>query len=91
MSILDEESEIKSSFSSDISVDQVINSVDVSYLVGKAVENLITKGGGNNELEEHEVILNSIRLLVAELEENQAHAKTDWVNSKIMRYIQNLD
>lgn len=90
MSILTEENEIKSSFSSDISVDQLINSVDLSYLSGKAVETLV-KRGGNKKLEDHEVILNTLRYLIADLEENHGHVKEKWKNSEIFAYIQNLD
>ena len=90
MGILTQESKFKANISSDVSLDQLINSLDINFLTGKAIEALAEKGVAGNGLKEHESILNAIYYLVAELEENHEHCKNEWVNSNIVQHIKDF-
>lgn len=91
MTILSEENKIKSGVSGEVSVDQMINSLNIGYLQGKAIESLVESGVAGNNLEEHESILNAIYYLIGELEENHSHKKSEWVNSNIIQYIKGFE
>lgn len=90
MGILTDINKIKANIASDISLEMFLNSINVNFLTGKAVEALVEKGS-DSKLEEFESILNAMYLLIAELEENHAHEKERWCNSEIMRYVANLN
>lgn len=90
MSILNEISKIKANISTDISLELIINSLNLSYFNAKVVETLAEKGAAGHRLTESESILNAIFYLIADLEENHSHEKDQWLHSDIMQYIQNL-
>lgn len=90
MCILNEINKVKSNLSCDISPDLFINSLNMNFLTGKAVETLVENGTKTNGLEEFESILNAVYFLIAELEENHGHEKQLWLNSPIIQYVQSL-
>lgn len=90
MTILNEINKIKANISTDISLDLIINSLDMNFFSGKVVEALAEKGAVGHGLQEFESILNAIFYLVADLEENHSHESEQWMNSDIIQYIQNL-
>ncbi|MBK5645829.1 hypothetical protein [Acinetobacter proteolyticus] len=90
MTILTDLSKIKSNISSDISPELFLNSIDVNFLTGKAIESLI-ENGVNPQLKSSESILNSIYYLIAELEENHQHERDIWLNSEIFKYVGSIN
>ena len=74
MGILTDINKIKANIASDISLEMFLNSINVNFLTGKAVEALVEKGSDSN-LEEFESILNAMYLLIAELEEIEEYTK----------------
>lgn len=89
MGILLEDAKIKANISSDISLDLFLNSVNVGFLTGKAIEHLVEKGC-DPQLKEHESILNAIYYLIGELEENHGHELNEWRDSPVIQYISSL-
>lgn len=90
MAILTSENKINSGVSSDVSVEQMINSLNIGFLPGKAIEAITEMGVAGNGLKEHESILNAIYYLIGELEENHPHEKAEWAKSNVLLYIQSL-
>ena len=89
MGILLEDTKVKSNILADVSVDLFLNSVNASFLTGKAIEHLVEKGC-HPQLKEHESILNAIYYLIVELEENHGHELDEWRDSPIFQYISKM-
>jgi hypothetical protein len=88
--ILAEETKVKSNITLDVSLELFLNSANVGFLTGKAIEQLVEKGC-NPLLSPSESILNALYYLIGELEENHSHEKEQWLNSPIIQYISSLN
>lgn len=88
--ILTQVSKVKPNICADVSLDQLLNSLNINFLTGKAIEQLAEKGIAGNGLKDHESLLNAIYYLVAELEENHEYCKDEWAKSDIIQHIKDL-
>lgn len=87
MSILNRGAKLGAHLSSDYSVDQFVNGLNIDFLPAKAVEAIAESGCPSNGLQPHESILNALMYLVAELEENHMHTSDEWTRSKVFNHV----